>query len=254
MWYDARMSRFIRHDLMCTDVAAGVRFYADLFGWKTTEVAVMGFKMHRLSLGDRVLGGVMPFDASHGFPSHWVAYAHVGSVDDCCKRVKALGGKVGVPPTNIPPGRFAVASDPTGAIFSPFTPKEAPPADGDLAPVGGFCWDELLTSDPAAARAFYAELLGWTHVERDMGEHGAYTVFSSGGARAAGLLAMPPGGAERSSWLPYVRVAGADETVARALRMGAEKRVPPTDIPGIGRFAILQDPTGATIGVLQSQA
>jgi predicted enzyme related to lactoylglutathione lyase len=55
-------------------------------------------------------------------------------------------------------------------------------------------------------------------------------------------------------WLPYVQVASADETAAKAKRLGFELAVPPSDIPNVGRFSVLVDPQGASIGILQPAA
>ena len=79
--------RIIRHDLMSTDPASAAAFHAALFGWRVIELQVMGFTVRRLSLGDRVLGAIMPFDPKLGLPSHWVPYLQVESVDDTCRRV-----------------------------------------------------------------------------------------------------------------------------------------------------------------------
>ena len=108
----AGMGRVIRHDLMCTDPAAGAEFYAALFGWSVTELRVMGMTIRRLSAGTRVVGAVMPFDKAAGFPSHWVPYMLVASVDDTCARVAELGGEICMGGFDIPPGRFALAGVP----------------------------------------------------------------------------------------------------------------------------------------------
>jgi predicted enzyme related to lactoylglutathione lyase len=185
-------SRFIRHDLMSADAPAAARFYGDLFGWVTTDVSVMGSTVVRLSLGERVLGAVMPFNMGPAFPSHWVPYVHVESVEECCRRISALGGDVCIGATEIPPGRFAVVNDPQKAIFSPFTPKVAPPAVPEASPrAGDFCWDELLTSDVAGATAFYTSLFGWGTSEMDAGAAGTYTLLTIGGAGIAGVMRAP---------------------------------------------------------------
>jgi len=244
------VSRIVRHDLMCTDPAAGAAFYGALFGWNVTEVKVMGFTVRRLTLGDAVLGAIMPFDAKLGFPSHWVPYMQVASVDDASRRVSELGGEVCMGAMDIPPGRFALANDPAGALFSPFTPKQPVPAAPVPAPPGAFCWDELLTTDPEPAAAFYAALLGWGQRTEPMADGRPYTVLTDGGAPAAGVMAMPRGATFRPSWLPYVAATGVDETAARARSLGATITTQPADIPGIGRFAVLADPTGARVGLL----
>jgi predicted enzyme related to lactoylglutathione lyase len=75
-------------------------------------------------------------------------------------------------------------------------------------------------------------------------------VLESGGQGRAGIMAqqMPQ---QPHAWLPYVRVASADQTADRASRLGATLVVPPSDIPGVGRIAILVDAQGAGTGILQ---
>jgi predicted enzyme related to lactoylglutathione lyase len=249
---DTAPSRFIRHDLMCTDPAAGTRFYTELFGWKTTEVKVMGATIQRLSVGDRVLGAIVPFDKSHGYPSHWVPYVYVASIDDCCKRVRELGGQVCMGATDIPPGTFAMVNDPQKALFSPFTPRSGAPAEPPATPgMGEFCWDELLTNDVAGARQFYQSLFGWGAKDWDMGPEGTYTLFSIGETPHAGMMQIPEGAPQPPAWLPYVLVDDADANVARANEMGGQVALPPKDIPDVGRIAVLVDPTGAVFAILK---
>src|SRR5512132_2406130 len=235
--------RIIRHDLMSTDPVSAAAFYAALFDWRVTELQVMGFTVRRLSLGDRVLGAIMPFDPKLGLPSHWVPYMHVESVDDTCRRVTELGGEVCMGAMDIPPGRFALTNDPSGALFSPFTPKQAAPDTPAPPPPGLFCWDELLTTDPDGAAAFYAALFGWKPVGEPMAGGGTYTVMRRAGIPAAGVMARPAGATFRPSWLPYVATTNVDDTAKQAGGLGATITTPPTDIPGIGRFAVLTDPT-----------
>ena len=244
--------RIVRHDLMCTDPAAAATFYGAVFGWRVTELQVMGFTVRRLSLGDHVLGAIMPFDPTLGFPSHWVPYMHVASVDDTCRRVTELGGDVCMGGMDIPPGRFALTNDPSGGLFSPFTPKQPVPETPNPAPPGAFCWDELLSTDPDRAAAFYASLFGWEPVSEAMPGGGTYTVMRRDGAPAAGVMARPAGATFRSSWLPYIAAADVDATAAQARSLGATITTPPTDIPGIGRFAVLTDPTAARIALLSA--
>jgi predicted enzyme related to lactoylglutathione lyase len=247
-------SRFIRHDLMCTDVAAGVRFYCGLFGWKTVEVKFMGSTIQRLLAGERVLGAIIPFDKSLGHPSHWVPYVYVESVDDCCKRVRALGGQVCMGATDFPPGTFAMVNDPEKALFSPFTPKGGPPSEPPPAPgPGEFCWDELLTNDVAAAREFYQKLFGWESSEWDVGSAGTYMLFMIDETPVAGMLKLPEGAPQPPNWLPYVAVDDADATVAKARALGGQIALPPMDIPDVGRIAALIDPTSGHIAILKRE-
>ena len=116
---------------------------------------------------------------------------------------------------------------------------------------GAFSWSELMTSDPAAASAFYAKLFGWT--VKEMGpEMGGYRVVNVGESGIGGLMAIP---AEAKGmpprWGVYVTVTNLDETLAQAKSLGATVCMPPMDVPGVGRMAAFNDPQGAMISVIQ---
>jgi uncharacterized protein len=248
-------SRFIRHDLMCTDVPAGRRFYTELFGWRTTELQVMGQVVVRLSAGERTLGAIIPFDARLGFPSHWVSYIAVDSVEECCRRITELGGDVCMGAMQIPPGRFAMVNDPQKALFSPFTPTGGIPAGPEPpAGVGEFSWDELLTTDVDGARSFYTALFGWGSAERKAGASGGSVVFLRSDRAIAGVTRMTGDPEQPPIWLPHVAVADVRATAARARELGALPTLPPTEAPGPRAVAILRDPTGARLAVSQSSS
>lgn len=113
-----------------------------------------------------------------------------------------------------------------------------------------FCWNELMTGDVARAGDFYGQLFGWTRQTMETGGGPPYTLFKIGEQQVAGMMASPQPGAP-PAWLAYVAVESADASVARARTLGAEVLHPPTDIPGIGRFSVLRDPTGAVFAVFQ---
>ncbi|RAI57351.1 VOC family protein [Roseicella frigidaeris] len=111
---------------------------------------------------------------------------------------------------------------------------------------GDFIWYELWTSDPDAAAGFYGGVLGWqaTPVE---GSAIGYRLLGPGQAAVAGLMEVPRDAAAAGAsprWLGYVGVDDVDRAAAAVLREGGAQHVPPTDIPGIGRFALLADPQG----------
>ena len=115
---------------------------------------------------------------------------------------------------------------------------------------GAFSWCELLTPDPARAAEFYGRLFGWNVKAPDAAMQG-YRVVQVGDAAIAGIMAplkdapaMPP------HWGCYVTVANTDETVQRCIPLGGKALMPPMDIPGVGRMAVLQDPQGAVLSVI----
>jgi predicted enzyme related to lactoylglutathione lyase len=113
-----------------------------------------------------------------------------------------------------------------------------------------FFWNELHTSDPKSALSFYGKVLGFTHQTMDTGVGDAYHILSRGGVGRGGVTGHLQGGAPH--WLPYVAVDDPDATMARAKKLGGQVRVEPQDIPGIGRFGVLEDPTGAVLAVMKA--
>ena len=120
--------------------------------------------------------------------------------------------------------------------------------------VGSFCWLELGTTDQNGAKNFYSSLLGWTGENMPMGPEMTYTMFRLGGKDVAGgyqLMKDQVANRVPPHWMPYIRVNSADESAAKAVRSGGRQIVPPSDIPHVGRFAVVQDPTGAHISIFQ---
>lgn len=118
---------------------------------------------------------------------------------------------------------------------------------------GDFVWYELLTSDADAAARFYGAVTGWQN-RRAEGAAMGYRIFGTGGTDVAGFMTMPSGqdgGAMRPCWLGYVGVSDVDAIVADVVRDGGAERMPPTDIPGVGRFAMLADPQGVPFYVIR---
>ena len=111
---------------------------------------------------------------------------------------------------------------------------------------GTFCWVELATTDPQGAKPFYGGLLGWDADDSPAGD-GTYTMARIGAKHVAGLYERTDGGPP--TWVSYISVADAAATVERATELGATVLVPASDVTDAGRVAILQDPTGAVLGL-----
>ncbi len=119
---------------------------------------------------------------------------------------------------------------------------------------GMFCWVDLATTDPDAAKVFYSGLFGWEYDDRptDMGI--PYTLCQIDGYNVAGLSAMPPGMQEQNippCWTSYIKHDDVDAVAAKVTAAGGTVMMPPIDVMESGRMAIVQDPTGAAFGVWQ---
>lgn len=117
---------------------------------------------------------------------------------------------------------------------------------------GAFSWSELMTSDPEAASRFYGPLFGWKTEVNDMGT-GPYHVIKLGDVSIGGIMGKPPGSAPDmpSMWGCYVTVKDIDRTVAQARALGGAVLMEPMGVKGVGRMAVIADPQGAALSVIQ---
>lgn len=106
---------------------------------------------------------------------------------------------------------------------------------------------ELNTSDPEAAKKFYATVFGWEYEDMPMPD-GVYTMVSNKDGPIGGIQKNSMPGAP-SAWLNYAEVESIADTCAATTAAGGSIVVPETDIPGMGAFAILADTTGASFAV-----
>lgn len=252
---DARWSpgMFVWRELTTDDVEGARRFYGELFGWSWKGEDMGPEGTYWLASRDgRQLGGLMQKPAGAVFPSAWSSYVLVEDVDAAAARCKAAGGRVPYGPADIPGiGRFAVIADPWGAVLEPFRPlpreSEPPPPPGTAPAAGTFCWETLVTPDPAAAVAFYGKVIGFGTGPTPSGEG---KVFTASQAQVADIQAARPGGP--SYWATYVAVEDAEASRDRAARLGGKVIVPRIDVPKVGIVAVVADPAGAALGLFQA--
>lgn len=109
---------------------------------------------------------------------------------------------------------------------------------------------ELNTTDVATAKAFYGQLLGWKMTDMAM-PGGSYTMIEVGEGTGGGLMRHPVPGAP-STWLAYVQVDEIKAATAKAVKLGGTILKEVTEVPDMGSFSIIEDPTGAVLGLWQS--
>jgi uncharacterized protein len=118
---------------------------------------------------------------------------------------------------------------------------------------GQFVWYELTTPDVDAARKFYPAITGWGTQQFDKD----YTMWTTGGVPFAGIFRLGPEQQAKGippNWMPYIEAGNVDDTARKVTSLGGTVVVPPTDIPGTGRFAVVRDPQGATFGLYRSNS
>ncbi|MFF4818641.1 VOC family protein [Kitasatospora sp. NPDC001309] len=232
-------------ELGTDDPAAARVFYAELFGWRPESgVRPEDDGYTQMFLGEAAAAAVTPRYAPQQ-PVAWTVAIAVADADATAARAEAAGGKVRKEPTDVTDlGRFSVVADPSGAVLILWQARAFAGA-GVFNEPGSLGWVELATRDAAGARAFYPEVFGWSVAPS---EH--YTQWGLDGQDFGGMVVMDDGFPPQVAphWLPYFSVADVDNTVGRAVAMGADVLMPAYSMPG-RRIAVLRDAQGAPFGV-----
>ena len=231
-------------DIGTPDLAAGLRFYQDLFGWEAQDMGEEAGRYNIVSKNGRQVAAISP--AQDPGPPRWTTYINVDDVDDIAKRVESAGGTVVVPPMDVmSAGRMAIFADTTGAVIAAWQPGEHTGAQLINEP-GAFTWSELSTSDLAKSKAFYSEVFGW-----GWGGSDEYAEAQVNGRTIGGVMPRSPDMPAEvpDTWLVYFGSDDVDAQAKKASNKGATVVVQPTDIPNTGRFAVLIDPQGAAFAL-----
>jgi len=244
-------------ELATTDQKAAVNFYRNLFGWDVNDQPMgPGETYSMFQMRGREVGAaynMRPEERQHGAPPHWNSYVSVKNVDDSVRKAQELGGNVLMQPFDVmDAGRMAVLQDPTGAVFQMWQAGRHSGTRVQGEP-GALTWTELSTNDTKKAAVFYTHLFGWGAKVGGEGVN-AYTEFSVNGRPGAGMMDSKVYGPDNKvppNWMPYFQVADADATANKAKELGGNLLVPPTDIPDVGRFSVVQDPQGAVFAIIK---
>lgn len=117
---------------------------------------------------------------------------------------------------------------------------------------GTFCWNELMTRDVDKATKFYTALLGWK--AEDSGMPGMnYTILKAGETQAGGMMAMPAEIPAQvpSHWMAYITVDDINACAKKVADLGGQVLHGPQEIPNLGTFCVVQDPTGAVVSLME---
>lgn len=251
----------IWYELMTADLAKAAPFYRAVGGW---EIPAEGMAMPNGSTYAQIvrpdggnLGGVLtltPGMQDGGARSGWLPYFHVADVDAAVSQAETMGATVQMAPWTIEGvGRLAMIADPQGAPFylmAPVPPAGDPNAKSDVFDERkpGHCrWNELTTSDAPAAKAFYADLLGWEFNDvMQMGALGDYLFVDCEGRRIGAISPVIREG-QNPMWLLYLGVADIDAAAEAVNANGGSVTNGPHQVPGGDYVIAATDPAGAAI-------
>jgi predicted enzyme related to lactoylglutathione lyase len=247
---------FSYSDLQTTDLDSATTFYTDLFGWKTDDVPMSeqpGEIYRQFTKNGKIVcaaANQRPEQVQAGAPPMWNVYFTVDDVDLKAKEAEAAGGTVHVPPFDVfDAGRMTVISDPAGAYFCLWQPKES---------IGSYVmheantvdWAESGSTDVPKARDFYKQVMGWTHEDMNMTEGPTYTLFSAAGEYVAGLM---PSQMPMSYWSMYFQVEDCPGMTNKAKSLGAQTMLENMTVEGVGTMSICTDQQGAMFGMIQPE-
>ena len=242
--------KFVWADLVTDDVAAAQKFYSQMFGWTYRPVGDYFIACN----DDRPLCGMFhrPRPQDQSAQPRWFGYISVPNVGRAEKNVLQLGGRVLIEPKELPKrGEQAVFADPEGAVFGVVRSSTGDLPDF-LADPGDWIWIQLLSRDGRKAAEFYRAIAGYEIVENtETNRVSDYVLTSEGYARAT-VRTIPAANTDtRPTWLPFVRVKSVAESAAQAKQFGGEVLIEPN--PGLldGKVAVIADPTGAAIGIME---
>ncbi|GLR51417.1 VOC family protein [Shinella yambaruensis] len=241
---------FCWYELMTPDVPAAERFYASVVGWSMRDSGMKGMDYILAYAGESQVAGLMTLPAeAEGMPPMWMGYIFTDRIEETLRDIEANGGKICRQPQDIPGiGRFAVASDPHGAVFSLFSTEDEGPDRPAMMTPGHIGWNELMAGDLDSAWDFYARTFGWTKdtaVDMSDAGLGTYQTFAVRGGDAIGGMMTNPPGSPMPFWGYYFVVEGLDAAGKRVTDGGGQIVMGPMEVPGGAWILNCVDPQGA---------
>ncbi len=253
---------FIWYELLTSDADAAGDFYGKVIGWSSTSSVQPDMDYRFFSSGDGSdmadgVGGFMaitPDMAAGGAVPCWLGYIGVDDVDASVAAITSAGGTVQMPAMDLEGvGRMAMVSDAQGAPFYVMMSAndETSHSFASETPKAGHCaWNELSTTDTAAAVDFYTAQFGWRQEgDMDMGPMGKYLFLHHGAGMIGAIMPKMPQ-MPVSAWTYYFRVPDVDVAVETIKANGGTVLQEPVEIPGGDYSMNALDPQGAAFGLV----
>lgn len=242
-------------DVSLPDLAAGRRFYGELFGW-TFEDQGEEFGHYTMALRDGKNAAGLIGKMDPAMPTAWSVYFAVSDAAKAVARITGAGGQTVFGPDAVADtGVMAGAIDPGGSFFGIWQAGRHG-GFGIVDEPGGFCWTENHTRDPDAVDAFYEAVFGYTAQQVGDGTTFDYKVWTLPGQPEKQVAGRMRRNAEIPADIPsafqvYFTVADCDAAVATVERLGGRAAMRPEDSP-FGRMAVVADDQGAHFAVIDT--
>jgi predicted enzyme related to lactoylglutathione lyase len=239
------------HEVYGSKAQETADFYKEVAGFGDTDHDMGDFVYKMLTNNEEGVAGVMgttEHPQMEGVTHMWNTFLACPDTDAYMAKAVELGGKILVPAMDIDRvGRMGMVADSNGAPFWLFTSAYQSTDIMLLANGSKFVWHEIYGPTTESIVTFYTTLMGWEAQPMDM-EGQKYTVLNENGTNICGIVATqetPGMGEVPPHWGVYIDVGNVDECLVKCEQLGATILHPATDIPDIGRFAVVKDPSGA---------
>lgn len=240
-------------DVAVPDTAAGAAFYGQLFGWDAVAAESDSFPYSMFTLDGRVVAGMGELGVEQieaGQPPAWSSYVIVDDVDAVFAKAIELGATPIMEPMDVmDAGRMFFIIDPVGAAVGFWQSRDHDGAEVFNVP-NAMTWNEIASRDLDGAVSFYSALLGWDADAMDL-DGFAYTMLKVGERSNAGaydMSGMVPDEVP-AHWLTWFAVDDCEASAAKVAELGGSVIKPP-EASGMGVFAVVNDPFGATFGII----
>lgn len=244
--------KFIWFDMATPAIDAQRSFYGDLFGW-TFETPFRTEDGYVLVKNDgQAIAGMFRFEPPEGEQdgATWIALMSVPDPDAAAGVVRSNGGSIEIGAADVPGrGRHALFRDPAGAIFGVLRSDSGDPPDEEIG-IGGIIWVDLFARDIEAMEQFYLALAPYEVAERDITDELSRKILSAHGMPRAGIVPVDEE-ANRSAWVPYVRVEDVAATLEKVVAGGGFAIVQPNEQLYDGNVALFVDPNGGVTGIVR---
>jgi predicted enzyme related to lactoylglutathione lyase len=242
--------KFVWADLVTDDVPSAQMFYTRLFGWRFRDLGgyIIG------SNEERPVCGMFQHARPKDKPAQprWFGFISVRNVEKVERAVVKAGGRTIAQPRKFPKrGEQAVFADPEGALFGVVKSSSGDPEDFKPG-VGDWIWIQFMSRDGRKAAEFYREIGGYEIIENTVPDKQSDYVLAAEGYARATIRTIPKERPEvLPTWLPFVRVKNAMESAKLATQLGGKVLLEPKPELLEGKVAVVADPTGGAIGVLE---
>ncbi len=243
-------------DLVTPDLKQAEHFYGALFGW--TFEPIDGDTNFAIALNaGQPVAGIVQRAMKAGTPRQpaWLTFIAVRDVAAAQRSALANGGKILSPAKDYAQrGRQSVLADPDGAVFAVLASSSGDPPDV-LAEPGEWIWSSLLVKNTDHETGFYRALFGYDVFDlppEDAADNSHHVILASDDYARVGIHSLPADSVHRHPhWLNFIRVDDAAAVAVKAIALGGKVLVEPREDRHGGQLAVVADPSGAPIGVME---